>query len=266
MYTPAFDAHVHASPSSVDRWGSDLDLVELAGRCGVRGFVLKSHHESTAARAVIATQYAQSRSIDCRVYGSVVLNPWMSLTELKRALQLGVRIVWWPSRDETGHAAALPLPHIHDEALALIATYPGVTVATGHLARDAAHLLVQQATGLGLPVVATHPLNPDVGLGLEAALVLAREGAMIEIDALSLRLLRTRGTDSMPLLRTLLRETHQIYACSDGGQVENGEPFVFLQCELEYLAKAGGAEVAEQLVAGADRWLAGAGATDRGRL
>lgn len=255
MPRPRFDPHLHAAPSTRERWGSDLDVVDAAGRHGVRGFVLKSHHEPTASRARIASQYAERIGMDCAVVGSVTLNPWIALVELERALELGARVVWWPTLDETGRVGGFGLPAIHAAALELIAARGHVTVATGHLALEPARVLVEEARDRGLPVVATHPLNPDIGVGVEGGRALAELGAVIEVDARSLRLQRERGVEPARLVRELLAGAPPAYACSDGGQAETGDPFRFLSDELAALAAHGAADHVAALVAGSDAWL-----------
>lgn len=255
MALPRFDPHLHSAPSTRLRWGTDLDVVEAAGRHGMKGFVLKSHHEPTAARATIASRYAERLGIDCAVLGSVVLNPWITPVELERALELGARVVWWPTLDESGRVGGFGLPAIHEEALDLLHGRRGVVVATGHLALAPALTLVEAARERGLPAVATHPLNPDIGVGAEGGRELARRGAVIEVDARSLRLLRERGTEPAQLVSELLADTPAAYACSDGGQVETCDPFEFLAEELALLEAHGAGDIVGSLVAGSDAWL-----------
>lgn len=251
---PVCDLHVHARPSVTPRWGSDLDLVESAGRHAVRVVVLKSHHEQTASRALIATEWAQRSGLDCRVIGSVVLNPWISLTELDRALQLGARVVWWPTLEESGKMTDLDLPALHDEALARIAAHPGVVVGTGHLKAELAIRLAREGREAGLRVIATHPLNPDFGVGVEAGRALIAEGAIAEVDACSLATLRAARLDPVERVKALLADGPHAFASSDGGAAVYGEPFEFMRRELRHLAEAGASEEVEVLVNTANAW------------
>jgi hypothetical protein len=235
---PSCDLHVHAAPSSTPRWGSDLDLVEAATRAGVRQVVIKSHHEPTAARAAIASEYARRRELDCRVLGSVTLNPWIGREQLERALELGAAIVWWPTRGSDGSDRGLGLPALHDLAVQALATRPGTLAATGHLGAGAAATLVEECVGAGVPVVATHALNPDVGVGLEAGRALAAAGAFAEVDAYALRRLRRSGADGAAQVAALA-SAGPTFVSSDGGQTETGNPFEFLAGELDELVAAG---------------------------
>jgi Family of unknown function (DUF6282) len=255
MDLPRFDPHLHAAPSTRPRWGDDLDVVDSAARHGLRGFVLKSHHEPTAARARIATAYAQRAGAGCVVLGSVTLNPWVAPVEVERALGLGARVIWWPTLDEDGRVGGFGLPAIHDAALELAGAHPGTVLATGHLALAPALRLAEDAREAGLPAVATHPLNPDVGVGVGGGRELAARGAVIEVDARSLRLQRERGEEPAALVRELLRDDGPAYACSDGGQEETGDPFEFLAEELALLEVAGAGDCVARLCAGSNAWL-----------
>jgi hypothetical protein len=255
MQAPRFDPHLHAAPSSRPRWGDELELVDAATRAGIEGFVLKSHHESTASRAAVASRYAQSHGINCQAIGSIVLNPWTSMIELERALNLGARVVWWPTLDNEGSFGPHGLPPIHEQALAAIEERTNVTVATGHLNAGCARELVEAAVAVGTEVVVTHPLNPDVGCGIAAAHAMSESGALVEIDARSMQLLRDRGVEPAPLVRELVDGARRVFASSDGGQPENGMPFSFLSRELSGLRKAGAQEAVSRLIDGSNMWV-----------
>ena len=49
----AYDLHMHAAPSPFHRVLDDYGLLEEAGRAGMAGIMLKSHYESTIARAIL---------------------------------------------------------------------------------------------------------------------------------------------------------------------------------------------------------------------
>ncbi len=245
-----FDAHIHAAPSSSARWGTDLDLVDAAAAHGVRGFVLKSHHEQTASRAIIARAYAERRQVDCSVFGAVVVNPWMALTEIDRALDLGARCVWWPTRDELGRPGPFALPARHREVLELLSGRTDLTIGTGHLDLSASVDLVTAARSLGFRAVVTHALNPDVGVGVDGAIRLGELGAAVEVDCLSLSLLRGRGDDAAALVTKLVASCPDTFLVSDAGQARNGDPFSFAAREIRGLADRAGPAVLEALLEG----------------
>jgi hypothetical protein len=234
----SWDLHVHAAPSSSPRWGTDLDLVEAAHRHGLHGFVLKSHHESTAGRAVIANAFAARIGAWVNVLGSVVLNPWITLLEVDRAIELGARVIWWPTRDAEGRAANLELPRIHRSVLERAAA-AGCIVATGHLSLQAAEELVLDASRMGITAIATHPFNPDVGVGAIGAGQLGALGAVVEIDAYSIHLLAGGAASVVGEIGQLIADGIRVILSSDGGQAATGDPFAFAADALRSLRAAG---------------------------
>lgn len=233
----AWDPHVHSAPSSTPRWGDDLDLVDAAHGHGLEGFVLKSHHETTASRAAVANSYARRQSFSVTVVGSVVLNPWITVLELERAIALGARIVWWPTRGADGATYDLPLPDLHNAALDLLSGRSDVLVATGHLGRAASRRMVSDARARGLTTIATHPLSPEVGVGPDAIQELVELGAYIEVDAYSLHALAAH--ERADHINRLAMSDAPVLISSDGGQLANGDPFAFLQAQLADLIDEG---------------------------
>jgi hypothetical protein len=234
----AWDLHVHAAPSSVPRWGNDLDLVGSAHAHRLLGFVLKSHHESTAGRAVIANAFAARIGAPVTVLGSITLNPWISFVELDRAVDLGARVIWWPTRDDSGRSASLGLPALHHRALERAARARCI-VATGHLSLEAAEQLVSDASGHGLTAIATHPFNPAVGVGPAGARRLGGRGAVVEVDAYSMHQLAGGAAFVVGEIRALLDGGVRVFLSSDGGQQATGDPFSFAADALASLRAAG---------------------------
>jgi hypothetical protein len=233
-----WDLHVHAAPSSSARWGTDLDLVVAAERHGLKGFVLKSHHESTAGRAVIANAFAARIGAPVRAIGGIVLNPWITLVEVDRAIGLGARMIWWPTRDARGRVARLGLPRLHGPVLARAAA-SGCIVATGHLAIQGAVELVSEASRMGVTAIATHPFNPDVGVGSAGAAQLGAGGAIVEVDAYSIFRLPGGAASIVGEVERLVASGIRVIVSSDGGQAATGDPFAFAQTALLSLQAAG---------------------------
>jgi hypothetical protein len=170
--------------------------------------------------------------------GSVVLNPWISLVDLERALQLGARVVWWPTRGANGQDSGLLRPGLHAEALDRVAAVGGI-VATGHLSLEESRLLVADAARQGTPAIVTHPFNPNVGVGAIGARQLAADGGVIEIDAYSLHLQPQAVHDIVSEIAALQSTGSRLILSSDGGQAATGDPFAFRLRALETLREAG---------------------------
>lgn len=52
----AYDTHIHIAPDLVERRITDIQLARRFQRVGLAGFVLKSHYQSTAARAAVVRE------------------------------------------------------------------------------------------------------------------------------------------------------------------------------------------------------------------
>ena len=70
------DMHVHTAPDVCGRTYNDLELTAVAVRAGARAIVIKGHHCSTVARAVLCNAYNRTAfdSNSFVMYGGLVLN------------------------------------------------------------------------------------------------------------------------------------------------------------------------------------------------
>lgn len=171
----AYDLHIHAAPSPFGRLMDDFDLLGAAGRAGLAGLMLKSHYESTAARAQLVNNHGSS---SCRAYGGIALN-WpaggLNPYAAENALKQGARIVWMPTRDAANSLCSGNMPgdffdrpgiRILDENGGLkpevihilqIARKYDAAVATGHLSPEESILLCRKGRELGTRMILTHP-------------------------------------------------------------------------------------------------------------
>lgn len=95
----AYDLHTHTAPSHVGRALNDFQLMQEAGAVGMAGVIIKSHYETTHARAAIANMCAFSCT---KAFGSIVLNHTMGGLNpyaVENALDSGARMVWMPTMD-----------------------------------------------------------------------------------------------------------------------------------------------------------------------
>ena len=159
----AFDLHVHTSPDVIARRYTDLELAAIARDAGMRGVVLKCHHESTVGRAAAAAAVA---GID--VLGGIVLNDGCSggvrPEAVDAALRLGGRIVWWPTVTSAAHRTVfggIPTPEppvdgaVLGEIFALVAEHDAV-FATGHAGASTVRTLAALSHDTGARLLVTH--------------------------------------------------------------------------------------------------------------
>jgi hypothetical protein len=211
----AYDTHIHIAPDLVRRRITDIQLAHRFKEVGLAGFILKSHYQSTAARAAVVREAVPG--VDVR--GAIALNRavgGLNSVAVEIAAREGARTVWFPtvsSENEQHEVLAgkagdnLPVwakleldvreQGIHPdpvavmdanggllpearEVLALIARH-GMVLATGHLARDEIFALVDGGLAAGVrDVVVTHPDFPSQNLSIEDQRELAARGALIE--------------------------------------------------------------------------------------
>lgn len=171
----AYDLHMHTQPSPFNRALDEYGILREAGSAGMAGVMLKSHYESTAARAELVNRYAASCT---RAYGGLVLN-WpvggLNPYAVHNALKHGCRIVWMPTRDaanslRSGHmpgdfferkgitlldenGGLLPVVY---EILDAVKAYDAC-LATGHISPEESVLLCRAGRARGVRMVMTHP-------------------------------------------------------------------------------------------------------------
>jgi hypothetical protein len=150
------------------------------------------------------------------------------LEQVKRALDLGAQVIWWPTSDLDLRESSLELPPFHNEVLSVLANRPRTLVATGHLGYEPSLTLVRDSRQLSIPVVLTHPFNPSVGIGKAHVLEFVEMGAFIEIDAYSLHLYEPNEADVLRTVNDLGLRGAALILSSDGGQAATGNPFRFL--------------------------------------
>lgn len=170
-----YDLHMHAAPSPFNRLMDDFALVKDAERAGMAGILLKSHYESTAARATIANTHCNTNAV---AYGGIVLNcPVGGLNPyaVENALKRDAKMVWMPTRDSKNSLCAGDMPGdffaregitVLDEAGALkpvvfeimdVVKKYDAALATGHLSPEESVLLCREGVQRGVRMVLTHP-------------------------------------------------------------------------------------------------------------
>jgi hypothetical protein len=226
----SWDLHVHPGSPAEGRWGDGRALQDAARRAGVRGFVWKSHSGSTAD-AVAGLPPGPPHAIS-----SIVLNHHVSLSDLERALQRGVRWIWGPSRRPDGRLGwELPLP-AQWAVMRRILTESGapLVLATSHLdAHGRQEFASLCAAAASMLCTVTHSLylgEPEVrSLGLTGAVfeadlyTLTRQVRDVPVAALGSRADLVHSLDSV------------LYLTSDAGQAAVGDPYAFTDRELRRL-------------------------------
>lgn len=171
----AYDLHMHAAPSPFHRLMDDFELLQAADAAGMAGILLKSHYESTAARAALVNAHAHAAA---KAYGAVVLN-WpsggLNPYAVYNAVERGARIVFMPTRDAANSLRSGDMPgdffsrpgitvvdengKLKPEVYEIMDAVKahGAALATGHIYTRESVLLCREGCARGVKMVLTHP-------------------------------------------------------------------------------------------------------------
>ena len=251
----AYDLHMHAAPSPFGRALDDFGLLEEAGRAGMAGIVLKSHYESTAARAQLVNSHCAS---SCTAYGGIVLN-WpvggLNPYAVENALHRGTRIVWMPTRDSVNSLVFGNMPGdffdrpgitVADEAGALkpevlrileIAKKYDAAVATGHLSPAESVLLCRKGREMGVRMILTHPEFDRTIVDASTQAELAKLGVYVERCWINV----ADGTCAVDEMISHIRQAgiDQCFLTTDRGQGGCEHPAEAMKRFLSTLLEAG---------------------------
>lgn len=194
----AYDLHMHPAPSPFRRAMNDVELLQAAGRAGMAGILLKSHYESTVARAELANRYANSPAI---AYGAIALN-WpvggLNPYAVQNALKRGAKIVFMPTRDAHNSLSSGNMPGdfftrpgisiLSNEGTLRPEVYDimdsvkeyGAVLATGHISPEESMILCMEGIHHGVRMVLTHPEFSRTKIAVAKQKELASLGVMIE--------------------------------------------------------------------------------------
>lgn len=194
----AYDLHMHAAPSPLNRKLDDYQLLSQADAADMAGILLKSHYESTAARAILANEHGGCAA---KAYGALALNrpvgglnPYAAHNALKR----NARIIFMPTRDASNSLVSGDMPGdffrrpgitILDEAGKLKAEVYDImdavleydaALATGHLSPEESLLLCREGRRRGVRMILTHPEFSRTVIPAEVQKEMAELGVWIE--------------------------------------------------------------------------------------
>ena len=189
------DIHAHSDPDSVRRSIDAVDLARLAKSRGMRGLVLKSHYEPTAALAYIVRKEVPG----IEVFGGIALDRTVGginpaavehMIHVKNGLG---RVVWMPTFDAENQVRyskeSRPfvsvarngklLPEVV-EVISLIAKNH-LVLATGHSSSSESLLLIREAVRQKAEhIVVTHAMLAPSRMPISEMREAAKLGAYIE--------------------------------------------------------------------------------------
>ncbi len=236
----AYDLHMHAKPSCFNRKLDDYELVEDADKYKMAGIMLKSHYESTAARAALVNLHSGCKA---KAFGGIALN-WpvggLNPYAVENALQMGAKIVWMPTRDSKNSLVFGDMPgdffkrpgiSILDENDELRSEVYDIFdcikkhdawLATGHLSPDESVVLCKEGIKNKVNMILTHPEFSRTRIDNSTQKELAEKGVVVEKAWYNI----AEGNVSLEEMCTAIREVgyEHCYLVTDRGQKDRPSP------------------------------------------
>ncbi len=193
-----YDLHTHTIPSHFPRALDDFALVREADEYGMAGVMIKSHYETTGARAALVNRNSKAKA---KAFGSMALN-WplggLNPYAVTAGIKMGVKLMWMPTRDSMhcltfgdmeGDFFKRPGITIFDDdgnikvsvyEILEIARETGIYIGSGHLSPKESIAFCKAGREMRAPVILTHPDWDRTKIPLEAQLELAKLGVIVE--------------------------------------------------------------------------------------
>ena len=205
----SFDLHVHSSPDvKLELRLNSLETARYAQEFGMKGFVLKSHHYSTAPIASMLNEIYP----DLTVVSSITLNDeigGVNPKAVQSAVDMGAKVIWFPTDMKPGgrdHPSLRDnLGRLTDPVLEIleIAKSRDLVIASGHINYSDAFLIFKTAKEMKIQrMLLTHPLS---FIELEQQIKLVQLGVYIEFAFLACTPSRRRVTvdDFSQMIKTI---------------------------------------------------------------
>lgn len=248
MLRGAVDLHIHTAPDIFPRSVNAYECAIQARDAGMRAVVLKSHYESTAARAELVRDLTGFETYGALTmsYGVGGLN-WHAVRE---AHWQGAKKLWMPTIHAKKFFAlgnSVPtlfakIPADREDGLYLLdadgelrkdvkeivdyVAEAGMILATGHVGPEEAFPLMEYASGAGVEnLVLTHPNADFLGYTVDDMKRAAALGAYIEMNYAFVTKAVSKPVP-MQYLADLVRAVgpERCFLATDGGQLVNPVP------------------------------------------
>lgn len=254
-----YDMHIHTYPDLTKRTYNDFELVDVANKVQAGGIVIKSHHGSTASRAILAKLYNKKcyPQSFLNIFGGISLNDevgGLNASAVDYAVKLGAKVVWMPTicakndrikHSKTGGLTLLDndeklLPQVQ-EILEIIKEN-NIVLATGHLSPKEIYILVKRARELKVEkILITHPEYWVVNLSLEQQIELVKLYDVILEKVYIQPLLSGQWVDNLQVDLQVIKKigAKNIAIATDSGYYKNLSWEVMLKNYLNYLEANG---------------------------
>ncbi len=212
------DTHIHTSPDIKPRLLTDVEAAVSAKEEHMHSIVIKSHHEPTSGRAIIA-----SKVTGFPVYGGVVLNRsvgGLNSNAVKASALIGGKFVWFP----TISYSSLEIDWSKVEDILHIVKENQMVISTGHLKPADIFTLIDMAKSVGIwRVVVNHPLTLVVGASLDEQVEMA---AHAYLEHCYVACMEKHDNLDPRIIRDSIKEigAKRCLMATDFGQIHNPRP------------------------------------------
>ncbi len=231
--TGFIDTHLHTSPDPKPRIVSDVEAGDQARRAGMEAVVIKSHLESTAGRAQMASKLA-----DFKIIGGVTLNlsvGGLNAQAVEASALHGGRMVWLP----TIHHQEVKLEEEKLEEVLQMVRDHDLVLGTGHLPPEDIFRVLDLARSLRVNrLVVNHPLTRVVGATLDEQKEMARQAYLEHCYVASMPL--HDGLEPEKIAEAIWEVgPERCIMATDFGQSHNPTPVVGLQMYVREMLMQG---------------------------
>jgi Family of unknown function (DUF6282) len=227
------DTHIHTYPDIKPRLMTDLEAAVSAKEEKMHSIVIKSHHEPTSGRALIASEVT-----DFPVYGGVVLNSslgGLNSNAVEASALIGGRFVWFP----TVSYSSLVMDWSKVEDILNIVKENQMVLATGHLKPADIFTLIDMARSMGIwRIVVNHPLTKVVGANLDEQVEMA---AHAYLEHCFVVCMENHDNLDPRLINDSIKEigAKKCLMATDFGQIHNPRPVEGMKLFINSMLKMG---------------------------
>ena len=226
------DTHIHTSPDIKPRLQTDIEAVLSAKEEKMHSIVLKSHHEPTSGRAIIASEVTRFP-----VFGGVVLNNsvgGLNPAAVKASAEIGGKFVWFP----TVSYSTMEMDWVKIEEILHLVAENNMVIGTGHLKPSDIFSLIDMAKNLGIwRIIINHPLTGVVGANIDEQKEMAKYAYLEHCFVACMEM--HDNIDPM-IIRDSIKEigAKRCLMATDFGQIHNPLPVnglkMFINAMFEY--------------------------------
>tara|TARA_B100000686_G_scaffold355257_1_gene471688 strand:- start:40304 stop:41128 length:825 start_codon:yes stop_codon:yes gene_type:complete len=238
----SFDLHVHSGPDDKSKLRlGPLETARYAQEFQMKGFVLKSHHYSTAPIAMMLNDIYP----DLTVISSITLNDevgGINPKAVQSAADMGAKVVWFPADIPFGQNHPLltdELGKLTNPVLEILEIVKSrdLLISSGHINFNDSRLLFKTAKDMKIEkMLLSHPLS---FIELDQQLELVNLGVKIEFAFLACTPSRTLATvkDFSQMIRKV--GIHSCVLTTDFGQWLNPVPAEGMRMAIAELLNVG---------------------------